>query len=164
MKVVSVFTALILALFANVVYSAAIDSSLSSRDVNVTEAADFGDVVSYVLPDGRRKIDFYTNGVLDGSAIETDDGATFFEADGTEVDLNTVDEKLLKRQSRWRLAIKFAKLIAKYGKKAWNYIYCVGTSAMWRCGDEYLGCFSHGIAPWECIEGIVCVGVAARGC
>lgn len=165
MKVISVFTALILALFANVVYSAAIDSSLSSRDVNVTDAADFkefGDVVAYALPDGRRKIDFYTNGVLDGSAIETDDGgkflicrlgtatsalwgktlltiwfsATFFEADGTEVDLNEVDEKLLKRVSKWRLAIKFAKLIAKYGKKAWNYIYCVGTSAMWKCGDE----------------------------
>lgn len=83
MKVVSVFTALILALFANVVYSAAIDSSLSSRDVNVTEAADFGDVVSYVLPDGRRKIDFYTNGVLDGSAIETDDGGMLPPRNGT---------------------------------------------------------------------------------
>ncbi|KFX88790.1 hypothetical protein V490_07400 [Pseudogymnoascus sp. VKM F-3557] len=167
MKVISVFTALILAIFANVVYSAAIDNSLSSRDVNVTEAADFkefGDVVAYALPDGRRKIDFYTNGVLDGSAIETDDGATFFEADGTEVDLNDVDEKLLKRVSKWRLAIKFAKLIAKYGKKAWNYIYCVGTSAMWRCGDEYLGCASSGIPPWKCIEGIVCVGSAAKGC
>ncbi|OBT65084.1 hypothetical protein VE03_05190 [Pseudogymnoascus sp. 23342-1-I1] len=167
MKVVSVFTALILAFFANVVYSAAIASSLSSRDVNVTEAADFaefGDVVAYALPDGRRKIDFYTNGVLDGSAIETEDGATFFEADGTEIDLNESDEKLAKRVSKWRLAIKFAKLIAKYGKKAWNYIYCVGTSAMWRCGDEYLGCSASGIPPWKCAEGIICVGAAARGC
>lgn len=78
MKVVSVFTTLILALFANVVYSAAIDSSLSSRDVNVTaDFSEFGDVVAYALPDGRRKIDFYTNGVLDGSAIETDDGGEF---------------------------------------------------------------------------------------
>ncbi|KFY65804.1 hypothetical protein V496_02325 [Pseudogymnoascus sp. VKM F-4515 (FW-2607)] len=166
MKAVSVFTALILALFANVVYSAAIDSSLSSRDVNVTEAADFaefGDVVAYALPDGRRKIDFYSNGVLDGSAIETEDGATFFEADGTEIDLNESDDKLAKRVSRWRLAIKFAKLIAKYGKKAWNYIYCVGTSAMWRCGDDYLQCSASGIPPWQCAEGIICVGVAARG-
>ncbi|OBT73211.1 hypothetical protein VF21_08691 [Pseudogymnoascus sp. 05NY08] len=167
MKAVSVFTALILALFANVVYSAAISSSISSRDVNVTEAADlaeFGDVVAYALPDGRRKIDFYSNGVLDGSAIETENGATFFEADGTEVDLNEIDEVLSKRVSKWRLAIKFAKLIAKYGKKAWNYIYCVGTSAMWKCGDEYLGCSASGIPPWKCVEGIVCVSAAAKGC
>lgn len=72
MKVVSVFTALMLALFANVVNSAAIGSSLSSRDIN----AEFGDVVAYAVSDGRRKIDFYSNGVLDGSAIETEDGGT----------------------------------------------------------------------------------------
>ncbi|KFY32272.1 hypothetical protein V493_00350 [Pseudogymnoascus sp. VKM F-4281 (FW-2241)] len=151
MKVVSVFTALILALFANVVYSAAIDNSRSSRDLNSTETADFADfsdVIAYALPDGRRKIDFYSNGVLDGSAVETEDGATFFEADGTEIDLNETDEKLAKRVSKWRLAIKFAKLIKKYGKKAWNYIYCVGTSAMWRCGDESL-IFSTTILPFE---------------
>ncbi|KFY15627.1 hypothetical protein V492_01869 [Pseudogymnoascus sp. VKM F-4246] len=167
MQVLSVFTALMLALFANVVYSAAIDSSLSSRDLNVTEKADFSDfadVVGYALPDGRRKIDFYTNGVLDGSAIETENGAQFFEADGTEIDLNEADEKIAKRVSKWRLAIKFAKLIAKYGKKAWNYIYCVGTNAMWKCGDEYLGCAQSGIPPWQCIEGIVCVGASAKGC
>ncbi|KFZ01994.1 hypothetical protein V501_09696 [Pseudogymnoascus sp. VKM F-4519 (FW-2642)] len=113
--------------------------------------------VAYALPDGRRKINFYSNGVLDGSAIETEDGATFFEADGTEVDLNEIDEVLSKRVSKWRLAIKFAKLIAKYGKKAWNYIYCVGTSATWKCGDEYLGCSASGIPPWKCVEGIVCI-------
>ncbi|OBT97880.1 hypothetical protein VE01_03915 [Pseudogymnoascus verrucosus] len=116
------------------------------------------------LPDRRRKINFYSNGVLDSSAIETEDGATFFEADGTEVDLNEIDEILSKRVSKWRLAIKFAKLIAKYGKKAWNYIYCVGTSAMRKCGDEYLGCSASGIPPWKCVEGIVCVGAAAKGC
>lgn len=47
------------------------------------------------------------------------------EADGTKIDLNETDEILAKRISKWRLAIKFAKLIAKYGKNAWNYIYCV---------------------------------------
>jgi hypothetical protein len=62
--------------------------------------------------------------------------SNLFEANGTEVDLNEIDEVLCKRVSKWRLAIKFAKLIAKYGKKASNYIYCVGTSAMWKCGDE----------------------------
>lgn len=52
------------------------------------------------------------------------------------VEVNLDDETIIKRQSKWRLAIKFAKLIAKYGKKAWDYIYCVGASSMWRCGDD----------------------------
>jgi hypothetical protein len=43
---------------------------------------------------------------------------------------------LEKRVSKGRLAIKFAKLIAKYGKRAWTYIYCVGKAPFWRCGDE----------------------------
>jgi hypothetical protein len=52
-------------------------------------------------------------------------------------DLNDDDgDALEKRVSKWRLAIKFAKLIAKYGKRAWTYIYCVGTAPFWRCGDE----------------------------
>jgi hypothetical protein len=51
-------------------------------------------------------------------------------------ELNEDDDTLEKRVSKWKLAIKFAKLIAKYGKKAWNYIYCVGTAPFWRCGDE----------------------------
>lgn len=67
--------------------------------------------------------------------------AAFFDELGNEVDLNDVDE-ITKRQSRWRLAKKFARLIAKWGKRAWDYIYCVGASSMWRCGDEVSFLFS----------------------
>jgi hypothetical protein len=66
-------------------------------------------------------------------------GVTFYDVDGNEInmdDLNDDDDSLEKRVSKWRLAIKFAKLIAKYGKRAWTYIYCVGTAPFWRCGDE----------------------------
>lgn len=55
------------------------------------------------------------------------------------VDLANMEEddpSLEKRVSRIRIAIRFAKLIAKYGKKAWNFIFCVGTSPFWRCGDD----------------------------
>jgi hypothetical protein len=51
-------------------------------------------------------------------------------------DLNDDDDSLEKRVPKWKLAIKFAKLIAKYGKRAWTYIYCVGTAPFWKCGDE----------------------------
>lgn len=68
------------------------------------------------------------------------------------------DEDLEKRVPKWRLAIKFAKLIAKYGKRAWSYIYCVGTAPFWKCGDEFLDCATAGRAPWNCYEGAICVG------
>jgi hypothetical protein len=46
------------------------------------------------------------------------------------------DDNLEKRTSRWRIAIRFAKLIARWGKRAWDYIYCVHMATFWRCGDE----------------------------
>lgn len=69
----------------------------------------------------------------------TDTAATFYDAEGKEVnlqDLDDDDENLEKRVSKWRLAIRFAKLIAKFGKRAWSYIYCVRTAPFWRCGDQ----------------------------
>lgn len=46
------------------------------------------------------------------------------------------DKTLGKRVATWRLAIRFAKLIAKYGKKVWPFIRCVGTAPFWKCGDK----------------------------
>ncbi|GLI78739.1 hypothetical protein PoHVEF18_007060 [Penicillium ochrochloron] len=91
------------------------------------------DVVSTSLPDGKHKIEFFSHGVLEVTTLECDDGGvTFYDVDGNEVnmdDLNDDDDDVLeKRVSKGRLAIKFAKLIAKYGKRAWTYIYCVGTA------------------------------------
>lgn len=66
-------------------------------------------------------------------------GVTFYDVDGNEVNMDDMDEdddSLEKRVPKWKLAIKFAKLIAKYGKRAWTYIYCVGTAPFWKCGDE----------------------------
>jgi hypothetical protein len=46
--------------------------------------------------------------------------ATFYDVDGTEVDLDNVP--LNKRISKWRLALKFAKLIAKWVLENDRYI------------------------------------------
>lgn len=51
---------------------------------------------------------------------------------------------------------------------------------MWKCADDvsyslssimgmtnrkqYLQCAQAGTPPWKCIEGIICVGAAARKC
>jgi hypothetical protein len=64
------------ALFVPLIYAAVLDPSMSRapavrRSDNQTA---YEDVVGYELPDGRHKIDFYLNGVLEGSAIETSDG------------------------------------------------------------------------------------------
>ncbi|KAH8750627.1 hypothetical protein F5882DRAFT_487587 [Hyaloscypha sp. PMI_1271] len=150
MKFSIIIQAIALALFSHLVYATAIDTR-AVAGTNHTQS--FEDLVAYQLPDGRRRIDFYDNGALE---------ATFYDVDGTEIDLN--DVPLNKRISKWRLALKFAKLIAKWGKRAWDYIYCVGANAMWKCADDYLQCAQVGIPPWKCIEGIVCVGVAAKRC
>ncbi|KAH9225049.1 hypothetical protein DL95DRAFT_452766 [Leptodontidium sp. 2 PMI_412] len=165
MKYSVILQAFIVALFGHVVYATAIDTrSLVARD---DQSPNTEDLIAYQLPDGRRRIDFYDNGALEGYAIETDDGATFYDIDGSEVTLDDSkddDSELSKRISKWRLAIKFAKLVAKWGKRAWNYIYCVGANSMWRCADDYLQCAQGGTPPWACIEGIICVGAAARKC
>ncbi|KAL2069365.1 hypothetical protein VTL71DRAFT_15703 [Oculimacula yallundae] len=166
MKYSTILQAFIVALFGHMVYATAIDTrSLVTRDDD--QSPNTEDLIAYQLPDGRRRIDFYDNGALEGYAIETEDGATFFDIDGSEVTLDDIDgddSELSKRISRWRLALKFAKLIAKWGKRAWDYIYCVGANSMWRCGDDYLQCAQSGTPPWSCIEGIICVGAAARRC
>jgi hypothetical protein len=198
MKFSIIIQAIALTLFSQLVYATAMGTRAVSA-ANQTQT--FEDLVAYQLPDGRRRIDFYDNGALEGYAIETDAGgkslnsfliflclvwvltqlpATFYDVDGTEVDLND-DTHLNKRISKWRLALKFAKLIAKWGKRAWDYIYCVGANTMWKCADDvsyfwiltqgvksnriqYLQCAQEGTPPWKCIEGIVCVGAAAKRC
>ena len=77
MKLIFTVTALFLAVFAPLIYSAAVDTSLVARGTDVTTSTPYGDVVAYELADGRRKLDFYANGVLEGSAVENGDGGMF---------------------------------------------------------------------------------------
>lgn len=71
------FTALTLltTLLAPLTYAAALSpaniNALAARD---TATQSFEDVVAYALPNGTRKIDFYFDGMLEGSAVETEDG------------------------------------------------------------------------------------------
>lgn len=72
MKYSVILQAFIVALFGHVVYATAIDTrSLVARD---DQSPNTEDLIAYQLPDGRRRIDFYDNGALEGYAIETDDG------------------------------------------------------------------------------------------
>jgi hypothetical protein len=67
---------LFISLFVPFIYAAALDPS-SVHALEAREADNqtlYEDVVGYQLPDGTRKIDFYTNGALSGSAVETEAG------------------------------------------------------------------------------------------
>jgi len=66
----------IFALLVPFIYAAVLDTSVGkSLEMRGTKTdAGYQDVVAYALPDGRRKIDFYLNGAIEGSVIETDDG------------------------------------------------------------------------------------------
>ncbi|KAF7171945.1 hypothetical protein CNMCM5623_004220 [Aspergillus felis] len=148
MKFIVVVNALMVALCSHLALASTIGHpSLMPRedalsiDNNSTVATPYGNVVSSVLEDGKKKMEFFgVDGTLEVTAIETAEGtATFYDAEGKEVnlaDMDENDENLEKRVPKWKLAIKFAKLVAKYGKRAWSYIYCVGTSPFWKCGDE----------------------------
>ncbi|KAJ5110324.1 hypothetical protein N7532_002969 [Penicillium argentinense] len=166
MKLLIIVNALMVALFSHVALGFAIErSSLTARDdKNGTVSTAFGDVVSSFQPDGKHKIEFYSEGALEVTALEQDDGSVaFYDVDGKVIDLTDIEEDddlLQKRASKFQLAWRFAKLIAKYGKKAWTFIYCVGTSPFWRCGDEFLDCAAGGRAPWSCPEGGICLGHA----
>ncbi|PKX90732.1 putative rhamnosidase B [Aspergillus novofumigatus IBT 16806] len=146
MKFIVIVNALMVALCSHVALASTIGHpSLMPREDalsdNSTVATPYGNIVSTVLEDGKKKMEFFdVDGTLEVTAIETAEGtATFYDAEGKEVnlaDMNDDDEDLGKRVPKWKLAIKFAKLIAKYGKRAWSYIYCVGTAPFWKCGDE----------------------------
>ena len=66
----------IFALLVSFIYAAVLDTLVGKAlEVRGTKTdAGYQDVVAYALPDGRRKIDFYINGAIEGSAIESDDG------------------------------------------------------------------------------------------
>lgn len=60
--------------------------------------------------------------------------AVAYDSENNEVNLD--DEELEKRVSKWAVAIKFAKLLAKWGKRAWDWFYCIGLNVAWKCADD----------------------------
>tara|TARA_R110002033_G_C3763939_1_gene227470 strand:- start:234 stop:491 length:258 start_codon:yes stop_codon:yes gene_type:complete len=75
MKYSTIIQAILVAIFSNIVYASVIDTrSLTTRD---DQSPNTEDLIAYQLPDGRRRIDFYDNGALEGYAIETDDGGLY---------------------------------------------------------------------------------------
>ena len=72
--------------------------------------------------------------------------AEFFDASGNAIDFASV-EGLEKRVSPWSFAIKFAQLLSKFGKKAWDFFYCVGLNTAWNCADEVSHSTNSAISP-----------------
>ncbi|KAF3051895.1 hypothetical protein E8E11_011301 [Didymella keratinophila] len=92
--------------------------SLAARAPDVEDC--YSNVVTYALPDGHRKIDFHLDGAFAGSVVETDDGAEFFDETGAPFNFSDLDSEpdAAKRQSRWESARRFAKILARWGKRA----------------------------------------------
>jgi len=88
-------------LCASLAYSAALNpatlNSLAARAPNVENF--YEDLVGYELPDGHRKIDFYYNGALTGSVVETDDGGTL-PSTNHHADILILDSRFLRRERR----------------------------------------------------------------
>lgn len=77
MKLTIVFHALLMALLSHLAFGSAIarSSGLTAReDTNNTVSTPYGDVVSTFLPDGKHKLEFFSDGVLQVTALEREDG------------------------------------------------------------------------------------------
>ncbi|KAF2998966.1 hypothetical protein E8E13_007151 [Curvularia kusanoi] len=154
----------LLALFTGLAYTAALNpATLNSLSARVPDTDNvYESLVGYELPDGHRKIDFYFNGAFAGSVVETDDGADFFDESGAPFDIEDAD--LVKRVNPAMVAARFGGLFKRWGKRVWDFFYCMGLNVAWKCGDEFLDCASSGTPPWSCISGIACAGVNAKKC
>ena len=76
MKLLILLNALMVALFSHAALGFAIErSSLTARDDNNgTVSTDFGDVISSFQANGKQKIEFYNEEILEVTALELDDG------------------------------------------------------------------------------------------
>lgn len=122
-----------------------------------------GNITASRLPDGRRKLVF-TDGKLEFTVVETLDGkATIFDPTGKEITDLAVG--LTKRQTLWqRVAMAFAGILQKWGVRAWNFLYCIGLDAGWKCSQKFVECANRGTPPWKCVGGLACVGAGAKRC
>lgn len=63
-----------------------------------------------------------------------------FNGDGEELNLEELkhesESNSMEKRGRWSIIVRLGKIIAKWGKKAWAYIWCVGAESMLRCDDE----------------------------
>lgn len=58
---------------------------------------------------------------------------------------------------------RFKKLIEKFGQKALNFLKCMGEAFVNKCENSVESCFLHP-KLFNCLEAIVCEGVAAVQC
>lgn len=83
MKFTILFHALLVAILSHLAFASAIErsSGLTARDdTNGTVSTPYGDVVSSFLPDGKHKIEFFSDGVLEVTALEREDGGKYLIA------------------------------------------------------------------------------------
>ncbi|KAF1923318.1 uncharacterized protein M421DRAFT_9822 [Didymella exigua CBS 183.55] len=88
--------------------------------------------------------------------------AEFFDETGAPYSLD--DGDLAKRQSRAQVAARFARIFIRWGKRTWDFFYCMSLNVAWKCGDEFVDRTASGIPPWQCASGLVCAGANGRRC
>ncbi|RMJ21127.1 hypothetical protein PHISP_08002, partial [Aspergillus sp. HF37] len=136
MKLFLALTTLFLAIFSTFSFAAALDTkSLISRDENTDMK-----FVTTELSDGK-KTEVFSGETLEGTIVEhSDDTIKMFYGDGEELNLEELkhdsESNGIEKRGRWSIIVRLGKLIAKWGKKAWAYIWCVGAESMLRCDDE----------------------------
>jgi hypothetical protein len=151
-------------------------SLIESSSLTRREEQHSANIVGMVLGDGQHKIAVFEDGEYEGYIIEDKNNGTVscYDPTGNPIDPDNFDadddqlgndeEGGPQRQQRRfliplivRLARLLAPIIARWGRRVWRFVYCVGVSEIWDCGQHIVGCSGAGTPPWDCASAIACL-------
>ncbi|KAI9148212.1 hypothetical protein HJFPF1_12039 [Paramyrothecium foliicola] len=160
--------------FVAIVSALAIDKDFedATKQLDDITSDDSVQLIPTDLGNDRQRLDIIVDGVYEGYLIETEDGGVqAFDENDKEIEIEDLidadaqGEDGLEKRNRFRILIILAKVIKKFGAKAWRFIKCVGyTSSFLNCAPKFSNCAVFGHAPQECASGIICLGNAGWKC
>jgi len=139
---------------------------LNSESVQAfRRAAEQSKAITTTLDDGSVKVEIFTSGVYEGYVLESGVGEVqIFGADGVEI-TSDPSASVEKRAAQASILTKFWKVIRKFGSRVVTFLTCAGVNVAIHCADDIIQCAVEGsIAPWDCLEGLACMGTAAYKC
>jgi hypothetical protein len=156
-------------------------SVIGSSSLTRREEQHSANIVGMVLGDGQHKIAVFEDGEYEGYIIEDKDNGTVscYGPTGNPINLDAYDDQFgneeedgpqgEQRRALWpivpiivQLARLLAPIILRWGRRVWDFVYCVGVNEVWVCGSFFVGCSQSGTPPWECKAGLACLAVKGK--
>lgn len=155
--------ALLLA-FVAIVSALAVDKDFDAATQQLEKVAgdDNVQIIPTDLGNDRQKLDIIVDGVYEGYLIETEEGGgkfflqslldsqankcgslvQAFDENNQEIEIEDLldddeEDDGIEKRNKIKILLKLAKVIKKFGAKAWRFIKCVGyTSTLLNCASK----------------------------